>query len=57
MKKWQYMVSTVTVEALPNLADMLNTTGEDGWDLVGMFDPPESRHERTLIFKRPTPQG
>lgn len=56
MTKWQYMVSTVTAGGLPNLADMLNTTGESGWELVSVFDPPETHHIRTFVFKRPTPQ-
>ncbi len=55
--RWQYMVSTLTVEGLPNLADLLNAAGEEGWELVGVVDPPESRHTRSLIFKRPGPDA
>ena len=52
MQQWEYFVAPL----LPhNPGDILNTFGEDGWDLVGVIAQPPPMGDVSLIayLKRP----
>lgn len=52
MTKWEY----ASVPVLPHVAqEILNNWGEDGWELVTMFSPPDAGGT-VAYFKRPKPQ-
>ncbi len=49
MQKWEYFVAPL----LPhNPAEILNTFGEDGWELVSVV-PGASAEQLVAYFKRP----
>ena len=52
MQKWEYFVAPL----LPhNPGDILNTFGEDGWELVGVVAQPTPMGDVSLVayLKRP----
>ena len=62
MVRWQYrVVDTGTFFAAGNLADSLGKLGEDGWELVTVYDKGSTwiaNMERGFaLFKRPVPDG
>ena len=49
MKKWEY----ASVPVIPHAAqEILNNWGEDGWELVAIFSPPDVGGV-VAYFKRP----
>jgi hypothetical protein len=49
MKKWEY----ASVPLIPHAAqEILNNWGEDGWELVAVFSPPDVGGV-VAYFKRP----
>lgn len=59
MTKWEY----ATVPVIPHAAaEILNNWGDDGWELVAVYSPPEvgglvAYFKRPRVQEAPQPEG
>lgn len=52
MQKWEYMVRLATIKT-PLDSSVLNSFGDDGWELISITVGATNDQELMYVFKRP----